>query len=318
MKLRQKVKDALDEVRILILGSQILLGFQFNVAFREGFDALPAFSKALDVVALFSMLAVIALLMFPPAWHRLVEEGRDSKRLLRIVTRVACLALLPFAVSLGLDLFIVLERVLGATAAGAIGGAAVLAALFFWFLLELLRRRKVHPDQGQNATGAERVEDPGLEQKIVQMLTEGRVVLPGAQALLGFQLSIILTSGFERLPAAAKLVHAAGLCLLALSVILLMAPAAYHRIVYEGEASAHFHRVGGAMIMAATLPLALALCGDLYVVLEKVFGESLPAAAAAAAAVVGFAALWYVYPAMARRRRTGRLSLLPRPPGYAR
>ena len=80
MKLADKVKDALDEVRLLILGSQILVGFQFNAVFREGFDKLPAVAQLLDAVALLLMLSVVALLMFPPAWHRIVEEGRDSER----------------------------------------------------------------------------------------------------------------------------------------------------------------------------------------------------------------------------------------------
>ena len=39
-----------------------------------------------------------------------------------------------------------------------------------------------------------------LHSRIEQMLTEARVILPGAQALLGFQLAIVLTDTFEKLP----------------------------------------------------------------------------------------------------------------------
>lgn len=38
-----------------------------------------------------------------------------------------------------------------------------------------------------------------LDAKIDYVLTEARVVLPGAQALLGFQLAIVLTNGFQQL-----------------------------------------------------------------------------------------------------------------------
>ena len=41
MELSKKVKIALDETRMLILGAQILLGFQFRGAFSDGFDQLP-------------------------------------------------------------------------------------------------------------------------------------------------------------------------------------------------------------------------------------------------------------------------------------
>jgi hypothetical protein len=66
-----------------------------------------------------------------------------------------------------------------------------------------------------------------LHAKIEQMLTEARVVLPGAQALFGFQLATVLTQS--------RIVRAASLLLIALTVVLLMTPAAYHRLVYAGE-----------------------------------------------------------------------------------
>ena len=40
-----------------------------------------------------------------------------------------------------------------------------------------------------------------LPKKIDQMLTEARVIVPGAQALLGFQLAVVLTQSFDELPA---------------------------------------------------------------------------------------------------------------------
>src|SRR6516162_9022923 len=43
--------------------------------------------------------------------------------------------------------------------------------------------------------------------KTEQMLTEARVILPGAQALFGFQLAIVLTRSFEQLPRASR-IHA--------------------------------------------------------------------------------------------------------------
>src|SRR5207248_11613431 len=58
--------------------------------------------------------------------------------------------------------------------------------------------------------------------KIDQMLTEARVILPGSQALLGFQLAIVLTQAFDKLPFGVKVVHGAALLLVALSVVLLM------------------------------------------------------------------------------------------------
>jgi hypothetical protein len=61
------------------------------------------------------------------------------------------------------------------------------------------------------------------------------MVLPGAQALLGFQLAIMVLEGFDQLPPASQRVHLASLALMVLSTILLMAPAAYHRLVEQAR-----------------------------------------------------------------------------------
>lgn len=39
-RLKDKVQNALDEARLLILGTQVLLGFQYRAAFERGFDKL--------------------------------------------------------------------------------------------------------------------------------------------------------------------------------------------------------------------------------------------------------------------------------------
>jgi hypothetical protein len=96
-----------------------------------------------------------------------------------------------------------------------------------------------------------------LSAKVEQMLTEARVIIPGAQALLGFQLTVTLTRAFEQIPFESKLAHAAALCCIALSVILLMAPAALHRISFAGEDSADFLKVGSVFIVAAPCRLRL-------------------------------------------------------------
>ncbi len=41
VELKDKIQNALDESRMLVLGSQILLGFQFRAAFEPGFNNLP-------------------------------------------------------------------------------------------------------------------------------------------------------------------------------------------------------------------------------------------------------------------------------------
>lgn len=73
------------------------------------------------VAALALVTLTIALLITPSVQHRMVEGGRDTKRLLGVVGRSAGLALAPFALALGADLYLAVEPVLGLGPGAAAG-----------------------------------------------------------------------------------------------------------------------------------------------------------------------------------------------------
>jgi DMSO reductase anchor subunit len=135
-----------------------------------------------------------------------------------------------------------------------------------------------------------------------------RVVLPGAQALLGFQFATMLVEGFDKLPASSKYVHLLSLTLIAFSVVLLMTPAAYHRIVERGHETEHFHRFTSRMLIAAMLPLALGMCGDFFVVIRKVTASAVAAIVGAALMLLFFYGLWFGY-TLYRRGQKGETHL---------
>jgi hypothetical protein len=298
--LQKKLKTALNETRLLVLGGQILLGFQFHGVFQESFKELSGLARGLNAVALLLMVTTLGLLIAPSMQHRIVEQGRTSERILRVTGYMAGAALLPFAISLGIDHYTVFERLFGAAAGYICGGMFLVLALVFWYGLEYLTRRSKEIPVSK----FEQEEHTPLPVKIEEMLTEARVVLPGAQALLGFQLAVTLTRAFEELPFASKLVHAAALVLVALAVILLMAPAAFHRIAFGGEDSEDFHRIGSWFIVAATVPLAGGIAGDVYVAVGKIAGTPGLGIAAALVVMLVLVALWYAQPYWLRRKLT--------------
>jgi hypothetical protein len=135
-----------------------------------------------------------------------------------------------------------------------------------------------------------------LKTKIEQMLTEARVIIPGGQALLGFQFVATLTKTFGELPAAVQHIHAAGLCAVALAVLLLMTPAALHRIAFHGEDDKAFFRIGSRLVVAATLPLAIGISADVLVVYYKISGNMSLSGIAGIVAFCLLAGIWYGYP----------------------
>jgi hypothetical protein len=252
------------------------------------------------------MVLTLALLILPGTYHRIVEEGNASDRVHALTGKVATIALLPFLASLAIDVGIIGERIFGTTGGIAAGAAVGVIALLFWYGIEIWRKRSTGEAERAMTKRQQGVsEQTGLHEKIDQMLTEARVILPGSQALLGFQLAIVLTQAFDRLPSSVKVVHGAALLFVALSIVLLMAPAAYHRIVYKGEDSEEFHRIGSLFVTYSTIPLALGLAADVFVVGTKIVPSELASALVATAVLALLLGLWHGLPWIARWRRNG-------------
>jgi hypothetical protein len=100
MRLAKLVKTALDETRMLVLGAQILLGFELSSMFREGSTTFRLHACYLDGIALLLVIVTVGLLMTPETYRHLVELGGDTGRFHQLISRMADGALLPFAVSL--------------------------------------------------------------------------------------------------------------------------------------------------------------------------------------------------------------------------
>ncbi|MBV9756113.1 MAG: hypothetical protein JO047_03590, partial [Alphaproteobacteria bacterium] len=179
MELSKKVKTALDEARVLVLGAQILLGFAFRGPFSDGFERLSGTARALDGLALMLMVLAVGLLIAPGPYHRIVEGGEDSRRLHRFVSAISGLALLPFALALGLDVFVTAGLIFGRTGGAAAGSVATALAFCLWYGLPYLTARHAgEQERAMSSRGGEQRAGTPLHAKIEQMLTEARVVLP--------------------------------------------------------------------------------------------------------------------------------------------
>jgi hypothetical protein len=93
--------------------------------------------------------------------------------------------------------------------------------------------------------------------KAQMAIEEARMVVPGLQALFGFQLIAIFNRRFETLSFRTQALHLAALFLTTISIALIMAPAAYHRIA-EPEFGSEF--------FVHLVPLMISLTLDVYIV----------------------------------------------------
>jgi hypothetical protein len=95
-------------------------------------------------------------------------------------------------------------------------------------------------------------------------------------------------------------VHAAALCSIALAIILLMAPAAFHRIAFGGDNTEEFFKLGSGFVIASAVPFALGISGDLYVASSLALNNAIVGGAVALGGLVVLAWLWFARPLLLR------------------
>jgi len=132
-----------------------------------------------------------------------------------------------------------------------------------------------------------------LEREHGELLEELRSLIPGAEVLFGFLLAIRFTGQFAELTDTQRYVYYATLVSTAVALVMLLAPAAFHRIRFrEGDKELMLQK-GNREAIAGTAAIALAFTGVLFLVTDLVF--SVPVAIVAAS---GFFALtawrWWV------------------------
>jgi amino acid transporter len=138
-RLEREHNELLQELRSLIPGANVLLGFLLAVSFANRFDELDHFEQYVYYITLVSTAVAVVLFMAPAAHHRLRFREGDKDRILRKGNREAIAGTVASSIAFTGVLYLVTERIFGTT-------AAVLTALVFfaftawrWWSLALYR-----------------------------------------------------------------------------------------------------------------------------------------------------------------------------------
>ena len=143
-----------------------------------------------------------------------------------------------------------------------------------------------------------------LQEAVSHVLEECRMILPGVQALFGFQLIAVFNSTFStRLTGTEQRLHLAALGLVAIAGALVMAPAAYHRQTGPTEVSLGLVKLASRLLLAAMIPLMTAIGLDFYLIARLVLDSRLVSLLLTLILLSVFSALWFVLPRVSALER---------------
>jgi FtsH-binding integral membrane protein len=133
------------------------------------------------------------------------------------------------------------------------------------------------------------------DRNLMELLQELRVAGLGVQVLFGFLLSLPFTTRFDKLSSGQRQLYVASLVLAAVSTALLMAPVAYHRLVFRQQQKEHLVLAANVMAICGLVTVGLAISAAVLLVTGYV-DRGLPAILITVFTVCLFAGLWFVLP----------------------
>ena len=137
-------------------------------------------------------------------------------------------------------------------------------------------------------------EDEGerLDRELIELLNEVRVAMPGVQVLFGFLLTVPFQQGFQRINETQKYIYFVTLLLSAAATAMLIAPSAYHRILFREHQKPLIVKQGSRQLLIGLAFLALAMTGAVFLITDILFASTTVVAVVAAVAVL-YAWMWF-------------------------
>ncbi|PWT92116.1 MAG: hypothetical protein C5B55_06965 [Blastocatellia bacterium] len=128
------------------------------------------------------------------------------------------------------------------------------------------------------------------------------MVLPGIQALFGFQLIAVFNTTFsEKLTHIQQKLHLGAIGLILISIALVMTPAAYHRLTGPRLVDAAFIEVATLLLVLSMFPLMVAICLDVYLIATLILHNGLLSGLLSCFFLLLFVSLWFVFPRLKGR-----------------
>ena len=161
---------------------------------------------------------------------------------------------------------------------------------------------------GRDGAGRNETELERCDRNLVELLQEVRVVQTGVQVLFAFLLTAPLAQRFTELSDFQRLTYFATLLVAGGAAILLIAPTAYHRILFRLGDKEHLVAVANRLTLAGLTAVALSMIGALLFVTDLLFEDTAIVVATTGLAALGCLSLWCLAPLLRRAKIGGRRS----------
>ena len=141
-----------------------------------------------------------------------------------------------------------------------------------------------------------------LTRNLAELLQELRVAQAGVQILFAFLLAVAFTERFARAGVFEHALHLITVLVTVAAAALLIAPAAWHRVLFRQRRRAEVIRAANWCAIGGLVLVAAAMTGTVLLIARIELGPGWASSSIAIGVGALFALLWFVAPLQIRRR----------------
>ncbi len=140
-------------------------------------------------------------------------------------------------------------------------------------------------------------EELPLDKAASLVLDESRMILPGIQALFGFQLIAVFSTTFtEKLNVFEQRLHLLAILLIVLATMIILTQAMYHRQTSEKEVAEEFIRVASRLLLISMFPIVASISIEFYLISRVILNNVIWALLITLVVLTMFLTLWIGLP----------------------
>jgi len=131
----RQLDELLTEIRVVLPGVQVLFAFLLSLPFLASFRTVTAAERVVYFVAFLATTGSMALLIVPPAYHRVRFQQHRKAGIIRTGNRFALLALALLGLAVTCVVYVVTDALYHWPAALGTAGAVGLLCASLWYWL---------------------------------------------------------------------------------------------------------------------------------------------------------------------------------------
>ncbi len=139
---KSSLKELLEETRILLPGTEVLVAFLIGLPFTERFDRLTGIERNVFVFTFFAAVVAMICFLTPAAYHRQAQPIADKEAFKKMANRFLVIGLAPLSMALTCASYLLASMVVStpfALAASALIGVAI---IMLWWVMPYARAHR--------------------------------------------------------------------------------------------------------------------------------------------------------------------------------